>query len=162
MASLARTLTAGEANQEGNMYEEAEPDAIKAYVESFSVYINLLFAVYNDKEENSNNSNQTGSTQEKLDQAGDSWKLYATLADITCFNRRIFRTQNGTSGIGPGCLRKGDIIAVLSGASTLFALRPRGEHYLLLGQVYIDDIKIGDLMEEIAAGKIELQKFCFD
>jgi hypothetical protein len=132
---------------------------MKAYFENFSAYINLHLAV---SDENSKNSDQTGSTQEKVDQAGDSWEQYALLADITCAGRRIFQTQNRLFCIGPGCLREGDIIAVFPGASTPYALRPRDEHYLLLGQVYIDEIRIGVLMEEVAAGKSELQKFCFD
>jgi hypothetical protein len=104
MASLARTITAGIVDQEINTYEAAEPDDIKAYLESCSAYINLLFPVSDDKDENGNNSEQTGSTQERVDQAGDSWKQFAFLADVMCVGRRIFQTQNGVFDIGPGCL----------------------------------------------------------
>jgi hypothetical protein len=58
------------------------------------------------------------------------------------------------------CLREGDLIVVLEGAYTPFALRPRGENYLLLGQVYKDEIMNGELIEEMEKGIRKRQQFC--
>ncbi|RYN79156.1 hypothetical protein AA0117_g4062 [Alternaria alternata] len=54
------------------------------------------------------------------------------------------------------------MIVVLEGAYNPCALRPQGDTYLLLGDVYMDEIRHGDLIKEIEEGHKERQYFCLN
>jgi len=85
---------------------------------------------------------------------------------MQCKHRRLFWTTNGLYGIGPSCLREGDIVVALDMTDRrfnyTFALRPRettGE-YLFLGQAYIDALVTGRVKDRIEAGEFEVKDFC--
>ena len=70
----------------------------------------------------------------------DAAQRYKKEAERRCAGFRFFWTSNRDCGLGPGCMRTGDIIVVLYGGQTPFVLRPRGDAYLILGQAYVHSI----------------------
>ncbi|KAI4663640.1 uncharacterized protein J4E78_004056 [Alternaria triticimaculans] len=153
MISMARTLTAGEVKH-GFSYNEASEENVTEYLQSFLDYIRLLYAL-------SEHVIEDGSIQYDFSGSGMGWKVYASLAS-RCFHKwALFRAEDESYGLGPVCLREGDLIVVLEGAYMPVALRPRGENYLLLGgQVYKDEIMSGEVIEEMEKGIRKRQQFC--
>ncbi|KAH7068336.1 heterokaryon incompatibility protein-domain-containing protein [Paraphoma chrysanthemicola] len=80
-------------------------------------------------------------------------------ARLQCSQRRVFWTNNGSLGLGPQCMRVGDIVVALYGGNTPYVLRPRGEKYLFLGEAYVDNIMHGELMQALAEGQVHEQTF---
>jgi hypothetical protein len=142
--SFARTLTAGHVVNSKSYYEPKASGG-ESYTHSFMDFISLLFQIFN-------HSGQPFAAPD-----GNGEKTFVRFAASACSGRRLFQTKNGAYGLGPSCLREGDIIVELVGAGTPYALRPRGENYLLLGQVYIDEIMYGESVERDV---VELQEFC--
>ncbi|KAK1993787.1 hypothetical protein LX36DRAFT_585648 [Colletotrichum falcatum] len=69
----------------------------------------------------------------------------------------LSRGANGWIGFGPDTMRKGDVIAVLSGGDVPFVLRPiQDGHYTLIGECYVEGIMYGEMvkaqMETASAG----------
>ncbi|KAK1910830.1 hypothetical protein P3342_008710 [Pyrenophora teres f. teres] len=77
-----------------------------------------------------------------------------------CADRRIFWTLGGSYGLGPLCMRADGIVVVLYGYGFLLVLRSRGDEYLFLGEVYVDKIMHGELVEEVEQGRRQEQVFC--
>jgi hypothetical protein len=77
-----------------------------------------------------------------------------------CKQRRIFWTKTGSYGLGPHCMRAGDVVVVLYGGNTPYVLRPSGDKYLFMGQAYVHDIMKGILIQEVKAGRRQEQEFC--
>ncbi|CZR65731.1 uncharacterized protein PAC_15631 [Phialocephala subalpina] len=80
------------------------------------------------------------------------------LAMIFADDRKLFITSQGRLGIGPLCLEPTDIICVLFGGNSLYALRPipgTGEHYFL-GECYIHGLMNGDAMESYQQGEFHV------
>lgn len=50
--------------------------------------------------------------------------------------RRLFITRNGRFGIGPVDAQSGDVIHVISGCNFPIMLRPRGDKFAVVGEVY--------------------------
>jgi hypothetical protein len=155
MLSMARTLTTGVVLQDDTLYECATEDEIAAYSQSFLAYIRLLHLI-------ADHESGGGLTTQHLSEYEDGWKLFEDIMGNHCFRRQFFRTKNGSLGLGPACLRENDIIVVLEGAYNPCALRPKGDTYLLLGDVYMDDIRHGELIKEIEEGRKERQYFCLN
>lgn len=155
MLSMARTLTTGVVLQDDTLYECATEDEIAAYSQSFLAYIRLLHLI-------AGHESGGGLTTKHLSEYEDGWKLFEDIMGHQCFRRKFFRTKNGSLGLGPACLRENDIIVVLEGAYNPCALRPKGDTYLLLGDVYMDDIRHGELIKEIEEGRKERQYFCLN
>ncbi|RYP12375.1 hypothetical protein DL765_007363 [Monosporascus sp. GIB2] len=65
--------------------------------------------------------------------------------------RRVFYTEKGFLGIGPGILEPGDIVSILP-CPVPFVLRPVDGHFLLAGECYVDGIMRGEVTD---ASKIE-------
>lgn len=52
-------------------------------------------------------------------------------------NRKIFKCQNGTLGIGPAAMRLGDVLAHSRYISNIAILRQDGESYIFVGMAFI-------------------------
>ncbi|KAI1461666.1 heterokaryon incompatibility protein-domain-containing protein [Annulohypoxylon moriforme] len=83
----------------------------------------------------------------------------------SCVGRRFFITKRGFIGIGPACMRSGDLVAVILGVPVPFIVRKTGdqdsENYILLGECYVDGIMEGELVQtQQKAGK-EAEWFTF-
>jgi hypothetical protein len=152
MKSMARTLTTGVVFDWGLYHEASEKDRVK-YLQSFLDYIKLIYAHCEHKAEHR-------SAEFDISRFGDGWKSYEYFAKSYSSGCAFFLTKNGSLGVGPACLRKDDIIVVIEGAHTPFALRRRGENYLLLGEVYMDEIMNGELIEEMEKEIRTAQQFC--
>jgi hypothetical protein len=84
--------------------------------------------------------------------------LHQFLGSAT-YGRRIFVTRNGTIGLGPASLQKGDLVAVLFGGLTPFVLRQRDDHYLLVGECYVHGQMEGEAIDEWEEGSREAENF---
>ena len=72
--------------------------------------------------------------------------------------RIFFATEHGLPGNGPPAVQPGDIVVILFGGQSPFALRPanvNGEYYFI-GECYVDGIMHGEYVERLkASGKFE-------
>lgn len=59
----------------------------------------------------------------------------------------MFYTSNGLLGFGPVAMEVGDEIAVALGARTPYVLRSDGEHTEIIGEVYVDGLTNGEIVE---------------
>ncbi|RYP72122.1 hypothetical protein DL770_008015 [Monosporascus sp. CRB-9-2] len=70
-------------------------------------------------------------------------------------DRRVFRTKNRNFiGIAHDCIEKGDVVALVAGASTPFVFRPvhrggdnKDKRFALVGSAYVHGIMYGELTE---------------
>jgi len=81
-------------------------------------------------------------------------------AYYACEQRRMFWTQNSSYGLGPQCMRTGDIVVVLYGGNTPYVLRPRGNEYIFMGQAYVDEIMNGEVFQDSILDIPKEQTFC--
>jgi hypothetical protein len=72
----------------------------------------------------------------------------------------MFWTEKSSYGIGPHCMRSGDVVVVLYGGNTPYVLRPRGDGYIFLGQAYVDEIMHGELFHGSGICAPQEQIFC--
>jgi hypothetical protein len=70
---------------------------------------------------------------------------------------RFLITQQGYVGWAPRRTRKGDKIFVLLGCRTPVILRPQGDSFRLIGECYIHGVMNGEVIDELEAGKYQLQ-----
>lgn len=97
-------------------------------------------------------------TQELIDalrhsSAGGEPDKYAALARNFGFNRAFIITTGGRMGIGPSDSRAGDTMAVILGGGVPYVLRPEGEHFLFVGESYVQDFMDGQALELCRQGK---------
>ena len=50
---------------------------------------------------------------------------------------KLFEVLDGSFGLGPSVMRRGDIVAIIGGAKHPVVLRPHGEHYILVGTSHV-------------------------
>jgi hypothetical protein len=143
--AFARTLSAGSIDNE--IVSSTDQQAQRLFIKAFEDLITALEPKAGDD----------AHTSAVLDSIA---REYQSDAYFYCHERRFFWTENGTFGLGPQCMRTGDIVVVLYGGNTPYVLRPRGDTYLFLGQAYVDQIMQGQLVEEVEAGRLQKQEFC--
>ncbi|KAH7310337.1 heterokaryon incompatibility protein-domain-containing protein [Rhexocercosporidium sp. MPI-PUGE-AT-0058] len=90
--------------------------------------------------------------------AGNSSNYYAA-AVRGCKNKRIFSTQTGEFGIGPGAAQTGDHIALLYGGNAPCVLRPKGLYYQFVGECYLHQHMHGEAIEMLARGLFAVEEF---
>jgi hypothetical protein len=73
--------------------------------------------------------------------------------------RRFFLSEAGFIGAAPWNAKEGDVICVLLGCSSPVILRREDGHYVLIGEVYIDDFMNGDAIEGLKTGELVLETF---
>ncbi|KAI4703269.1 hypothetical protein J4E81_002147 [Alternaria sp. BMP 2799] len=139
---LARTLTTG-----GNMLHDhvnqLDNKSRCAHYEAFRHYIEW----YRDP------------TTDFDSLCGDA-RQYHRLLQIRSWKRRFFWTSQKDYGMGPACMREGDIVVVLYGGAAPHVLRPKGDKFLMLGEAYVDSIMNGELVREVEEGRRQDQEFC--
>jgi hypothetical protein len=74
-------------------------------------------------------------------------------------NRRFCITSKGYTVLAPAEAVQGDLVCVLLGGQTPFILRPTRGNFHLVGACYVHGIMFGGAMEELRAGKYEMQDF---
>lgn len=79
------------------------------------------------------------------------WQSFEHSLGQAMYHRRLFTTCNGYIGIGSRTLRPGDRICVLLGCVVPLIVRPRGNHYELIGECYIHGMMNGETFNECAS-----------
>jgi hypothetical protein len=74
-------------------------------------------------------------------------------------NRRLCTTSRGYMVLAPTAAMQGDLVCVLLGGQTPFILRPDNGKLHLVGACYVHGIMFGEAMEDLQAGRYELQDF---
>jgi len=77
----------------------------------------------------------------------------------TCMERKLFRTQKGYIGLGSPLLESGDLICILFGTRTPFALKKRGDAFEFIEDCYVHGIMDGEAVEMWQDGKLPDRKF---
>lgn len=75
------------------------------------------------------------------------------------WDRRFFTSGNKLMGLAPIEAREGDIICVPLGCWHPLILRKVEEHYINLGEAYVDGYMYGKAIDMWKVGELELQKF---
>lgn len=105
-------------------------------------------------------SRNIGSAVEEMDASETpEWSQWALDASRACHNRRVFVTERGSVGLGPGILEEGDICAVLFGGTVPFVMRSKGNEYLLLGEAYVHGIMRGEAIGMCGNGDLQKRTF---
>ncbi|KAF1988906.1 hypothetical protein K402DRAFT_402594 [Aulographum hederae CBS 113979] len=68
-----------------------------------------------------------------------------TCHSVACY-RRLFTTAGRSMGLGPASLLPNDQIWILYGGKTPYVLRPKGNHYRLIGECYLQGMMHGEAM----------------
>ncbi|KAF2966693.1 hypothetical protein GQX73_g6888 [Xylaria multiplex] len=77
-----------------------------------------------------------------------------------CQGRKLLLTDNGYVGLGPGLMKEGDLVCLLSGLVMPIILRPAGEGYQVVGETYIHGIMFGEASRKRGTDVgIELEDF---
>jgi hypothetical protein len=141
--ALARTLTAG-CDSTMDDIANANAEQQELFYTSFALFIQCTVAGLNFLDFRKTQSEQESFYDE---------------AEIVCTGRRFFHTADGHFGLGPACMREGDIVAVLFGGHAPYVLRPCGRSYIYMGQAYVDEIMDGQLVDQMEAGWIPEKEF---
>lgn len=144
---FARTLTAGRWGLAGNYLELLSS---KKQARHSAACIHLLLRLLHIQE--------FGEEGEYVNNA-DSLQ-FQTDAHHACEQRRIFWTDKKSYGLGPHCMRSGDVVVVLYGGNTPYILRPRGDGYIFMGQAYVDEIMHGEMFHDSEKFALQEQVFC--
>ncbi|KAF2144178.1 uncharacterized protein K452DRAFT_154350 [Aplosporella prunicola CBS 121167] len=84
---------------------------------------------------------------------------FAEAVSNACIWRRLFVTQKGYIGIGPPCLREGDVVCVLANAIVPFVLRQNGPYHKLVGEAYVHGIMNGEACRRPLWQRVEVRPF---
>ena len=68
-------------------------------------------------------------------------------------DKALFVLEDGYFGIGPPGTMSGDRLCVLLGCEFPLLIRPRDQHYVLVGSCYVYGAMRGEFMEDVEAGK---------
>ncbi|MCJ1247936.1 hypothetical protein MMC30_005151 [Trapelia coarctata] len=79
----------------------------------------------------------------------------------TCMERKLFRTSRGYLGLGSPFLESGDLICILFGTRTPFALRKKDDAFEFVEDCYVHGIMNGEAIEMWQDGKLSDRKFKF-
>jgi hypothetical protein len=144
---FARTLTAGRSEKSGTYLDRFSTQAQARHTAACFHLISRLLHI------------QTYGDEGEWPHSPDSLQ-YQSDAYHTCEQRRIFWTEKRSYGLGPQCMRSGDVVVVLYGGNTPYVLRPRGNEYIFMGQAYVDEIMHGELFDELEVSPPQEQTFC--
>lgn len=76
-------------------------------------------------------------------------------AEPVCTNRKLFRTQKGYFGMGPGTVATDDVVCILLGGVTPFILRSRSECWELVGECYVHGVMGGEATDIFGSEKMK-------
>ena len=135
MIKLATTLTGGylklDGWPEGRLYlEHLEEDMGRQYLADFYAFIQTNFPHVKIRKYGTV-KNIEGHVQ-----------AYHQLVKTFCSNRRIFRTEKGYIGLGPRCMYRDDMVAVLDGGKIPYVLRPvkKTGEFDFVGECFVYDV----------------------
>ncbi|KAF9698899.1 hypothetical protein EKO04_003195 [Ascochyta lentis] len=130
-----RTLTGGRISID-RCIDELDSDAGKRFLSNFSTFL-------------------SGSADELDIKVQNEIE---TLLGLNIEHRQLFRTKRSWAGLGPKCMRNGDIVVVFTGGAMPFILRPANngkDQYYLMGECYIYDIAMGQAYDILGKEGVE-------
>jgi hypothetical protein len=68
-------------------------------------------------------------------------------------HRKLIISDRGYIGLGPIVARKSDMICILYGCSVPVIIRKVGDHYLFIGECYVQGLMDGQALELLKQGK---------
>ena len=74
-------------------------------------------------------------------------------------HRNLIISERGYIGLGPIVTRKSDMICILYGCSVPVILRKVGDHYLFIGECYVQGLMDGQALELLQMGTAREVKF---
>ena len=148
MFDMAQTLTGGDVFLSLSSTSE---DRLQLYADYLSM-ISHLFRV-------TGQMNLTPYDPMSLTGEDGERSRFETIMWQTCDQRRIIWLENGSYGLGPACIREGDLVVLLAGGQTPYAVRAKGRGYTFLGAVYIQQVVTDELIHTIRDGSHELQDY---
>jgi hypothetical protein len=77
----------------------------------------------------------------------------------TTFQRQLFLSKRGYIGLCPAEAREDDLLCILLGVRVPLVLRKQSEHYVIIGDCYIDGVMDGELIPEVEAGRFIIERF---
>lgn len=136
--ALCRTLTGGH-TANGEVVYQLNANQRREFYADYVAFIDHILQC----------TGQRSRTYTPPDLVGISgnWQRYARGVRYACRSRRIFRTQEGSLGLGPACTGVGDRVCVLKGGKVPYVLRPTKDSFYFLGECYMDDIMRGELYQ---------------
>jgi hypothetical protein len=75
------------------------------------------------------------------------------------YSRQFFIGQRENPGLAPIDAQEGDVVGVLFGCAVPVLLRPEGDHYLLVGEVFVHGFMNGEAIELKEKGELEVRNF---
>jgi hypothetical protein len=86
------------------------------------------------------------------------WRTWIHESTMYTWDRRFFFSGD-TMGLANKEAEVGDIICVAFGCSTPLVLRQVENHYILIGEAYVDGYMYGEAMEMLEGGELDVQEF---
>lgn len=71
----------------------------------------------------------------------------------------MITTDKGYIGMVPELTRHGDIVAVMFGCRLPVVLRPKGKHFLFIGECYVHGLMYGESMDDLKRGLYRIVEF---
>ena len=85
--------------------------------------------------------------------------LWVVLIYDNIWDRRFFISSSKAMGLAWREIREGDIICIPLGCCHPIILRREENHYINLGEAYVDGYMYGEAMEMLERGELELEEF---
>ena len=89
------------------------------------------------------------------------WAFASSISD-NIRDRVFFSMEGGYFGLAPPGAMVGDRLCVLLGCALPLLIRPHGQQFQLVGSCYVYGMMNGELLDEVDAGKHQLQKIELD
>jgi len=94
-------------------------------------------------------------------EANGDYDRFLEATSNACVGRRLFVTENGMLGLGPGALKVGDRCCVLFGGIVPFVVRQQNDGmYTLVGECYMQHAMQGEVVQKWREGVIDTEEFC--
>ncbi|KAH6620257.1 hypothetical protein C7974DRAFT_229485 [Boeremia exigua] len=81
---------------------------------------------------------------------------------LSVIKRKLFHTSKAWFGLGPACMRPGDVVVVFHGGTSPFVLRPvedRPHCYYLMGECYMEKLEDEGAYKMLGEGGVEERMF---
>lgn len=84
--------------------------------------------------------------------------ISAAIERATAF-RRLITTCKGYVALAPADTRKGDVVCILFDCHVPLVLRPRDDHYEMIGESYVHGVMHGEAMKDMNGKMLQVQSF---
>ncbi|KAL3420136.1 hypothetical protein PVAG01_08635 [Phlyctema vagabunda] len=136
--------------------------------DTYNDKLNAIMSLYNSTLSESTNrymeplpiDNSTDSIVVRSEEDYEKFRLATILSASLMMNQRRFVFSNsGIVGLAPWTAEEGDIICVLHGCRFPVVLRKEADHFILIGEAYIDGFIDGEALRGADEGRYESSTF---